>query len=114
MNKKPGTRSAATAQPDQTPPAPLWGRAAPASPPGRRVVELAELLSWLTAQLQVFPGCGNVRVQAVTRLERVDADGCNWAVTVVLDAAGTPPRLYALPCATTVARARKLFSLPPL
>ena len=78
---------------------------------GPRAASEAELVRWLTAQIQTFPGCAQVTVEQLFRLEMPDAEGCNWSRTLVLDPHGVSPVEYVLAYATVVERARKACRL---
>jgi hypothetical protein len=82
-----------------------------AQQPGRRAVSPGELVRWMSEQLQLVEGCGNVTVAIITPLEARDPDGCNWSRSVVVEPHGTPPHVYALACAEIVEHARTLFNL---
>ncbi|MGQ0650642.1 MAG: hypothetical protein ACT4P4_00010 [Betaproteobacteria bacterium] len=95
--------------PDKTLQFPAGG--APAGPPRRAPVREAELLKLLTAHFQANEQTRAVRVVRVTRLDPPDSEGCNWSSSVVLDAAGVAPEVYALVYADVVKRARERYNL---
>jgi hypothetical protein len=70
-----------------------------------------ELLQRLTALLRTHEGCGNARVVALTRLDAPDREGCNWSSSLVLDAGGAPPEVYALAYAAMIGEARRAWNL---
>jgi hypothetical protein len=78
---------------------------------GIQAVSEEDLVNWLTAQFQSYPGCAQVSVVRVTRLELPDSEGCNWSRTLVLDPAGAQPSDYVLAYAAAVEKGRKRFNL---
>ena len=77
----------------------------------RQVVSRLELLARLSRLMQSYEGCEHVRVIDVTRLERPDEAGCNWASSLVLAPGGVEPELYVLAYAQAVATARESWNL---
>jgi hypothetical protein len=47
----------------------------------------------------------------VTRLAAPDEAGCNWSLSIVLDAAGVSPMVYSLAYAAVIAQARAMWNL---
>jgi hypothetical protein len=90
-----------------------WGTAPGAQSDGPLLVDESELVRWLSAQFQTYPGCSAVSVEKVIRLEAPDSHGCNWSRTLFLDSAGALPADYALAYAAIVERGRKVFNLRP-
>lgn len=82
-----------------------------ASEEGIQAVSEEDLVKWLTAQFQSHPGCAQVSVVKVIRLELPDSEGCNWSRTLVLDTAGVQPFDYVGAYATAVEKGRKRFNL---
>ena len=78
---------------------------------GPLLVDEAELVRWLSAQFQTYPGCSAVSVGQVIRLEAPDSQGCNWSRTLFLDSAGASPADYGLAYAAIVEMGRKAFNL---
>lgn len=78
---------------------------------GQQSVSAEELVKWLSAQLQTYPHCDEVTVERLTRLERSDADGCNWSRSLVLAPAGTSPIHYGIAYASVLRQARKRFNI---
>jgi hypothetical protein len=87
-----------------------WGIA---SDEERLLLDESGLVQWLSAQFQTYPGCEAVRVQEVVRLDKPDAEGCNWSRTLFLDSAGASPQDYAPAYAAIVEMGRKAFNLKP-
>jgi hypothetical protein len=80
----------------------------------RQILAMDEILVRLTALLRAWPGCEDVTVLEVNRLDIVDRrDGCNWGLSVVLDPAGVEPEVYALGYAHAIAIARANWNLEP-
>ena len=79
----------------------------------RQALPRAELLARVTALLQSCEGCESVRVVDVAPLDRPDRAGCNWSYTLVLDAAGVAPEVYAFGYAQVIALARSTWNLQP-
>lgn len=81
--------------------------------PGKReILTVEELLFGLTNLMRTCEGCENVSVLKVDRLDPPDSrDGCNWGLTLVLDAAGVPPEVYALAYASVIRTARESWNL---
>ena len=71
---------------------------------------LAELLAWLTAEMQARHGCASVRVVGVERTPP-GPDGCNWGYSLVLETAGVPWWVYVPPYLEVVRRGHALFNL---
>lgn len=88
-----------------------WGTQAVEQDHGPLLVDEADLVRWLSAQFQTYPGCSGVSVQQVVRLEAPDSHGCNWSRTLFLDSAGASPVDYALAYAAIVEIGRKAFNL---
>jgi len=65
----------------------------------------------VSALVQSCEGCEKVRVVGVTPLEAPDTEGCNWSFTLVLDAKGVAPEVYALAYASVIAMARASWNL---
>jgi hypothetical protein len=78
---------------------------------GPLLVDEADLVRWLSAQFQTYPGCSGVSVEQVIRLESADSQGCNWSRTLFLDSGGAPPTDYAPAYAAIVEMGRKAFNL---
>ncbi len=74
-------------------------------------VDEDDLVRWLSAQFQTFPGCSSVSVERVVRLDAPDSHGCNWSRTLFLDSAGAAPTDYAPAYAAIMDMARKAFNL---
>ena len=79
--------------------------------PERQALPRDELLTRLSALMRSCEGCENVAVTGATRLDRPDAEGCNWSNSIVLDPAGTAPELYSLAYASVIAMARASWNL---
>lgn len=77
----------------------------------RVALDARELARWLTAQIQAHPGCAEIVVERVIRLDAPDNEGCNWSRTVVLNPNGRSPKYYGVPYAAVVAEARRRFTL---
>lgn len=75
------------------------------------LLTLAQLRDWLTEEIRAHPGCEEVQVLGLFRLERADRDGCNWSYTLVLDTGGAPAPVYALAYAKVLARGRARFNV---
>lgn len=78
---------------------------------GPLLVDEADLLRWLSAQFQTYPGCAAVSVEQVIRLEAPDSQGCNWSRTLLLDSAGASPADYGAAYAVIIEMGRKAFNL---
>lgn len=78
---------------------------------GPVLVDEGDLVRWLSAQFQSYPGCSTVTVERVARLDKPDTHGCNWSRTLVLNPGGTPPQAYAQAYAAIVEMGRKAFNL---
>ncbi len=76
-------------------------------------VDEADLVRWLSAQFQTYPGCAAVSVEQVIRLSAPDSHGCNWSRTLFLDSGGVSPLDYGPAYAAIVDMARKAFNLKP-
>ncbi|MGQ0546071.1 MAG: hypothetical protein ACT4P3_12175 [Betaproteobacteria bacterium] len=61
----------------------------------------------------MYPGCEAVTCREVTRLDKPDAEGCNWPRTLFLDSAGASPEDYVPAYAAIVEEGRKAFNLKP-
>ena len=79
--------------------------------PDRPRLSRDELHTRLSALIRSCEGCENVAVTATTRLDRPDAEGCNWSPSIVLDPKGTSPELYSLAYASVIAMARASWNL---
>jgi len=89
-----------------------WSTGAPETVAcGPVLVDESDLLSWLSAQFQTYPGCLAVTVEQVIRLEKPDTEGCNWSRTLFLNPAGVPATDYAPAYAEIVEMGRKAFNL---
>jgi hypothetical protein len=77
------------------------------------LVDEADLVRWLSAQFQTFPGCASVSVERVVRLDKPDTQGCNWSRTLVLNTGGARPETYAPAYAAIVHIGRSAFNLKP-
>lgn len=89
-----------------------WGRSPDgAVEEGPVLVDEGDLVRWLSAQFQTYPGCSAVSVERVVRMDRPDAQGCNWSRTLVLNPGGTPPEAYAVAYAAIVEMGRSAFNL---
>jgi hypothetical protein len=77
----------------------------------RQLLAPEELHERLSALMRSCEGCENVAVTGTNRLERPDADGCNWSTSVVLDPAGVAPEVYALAYAAVITTARASWNL---
>jgi hypothetical protein len=80
---------------------------------GPLAVDEADLVRWLSAQFQTYPGCATVSVEQVIPLGAPDSHGCNWSRTLFLDSGGASPLDYAPAYAAIVDMARKAFNLKP-
>ena len=80
---------------------------------GPLAVDEADLVQWLSAQFQTYPGCAAVSVERVIRLSAPDSHGCNWSRTLFLESGGALPQDYAPAYAAIVDMARKAFNLKP-
>lgn len=78
---------------------------------GREEISREELLIRLSALIQTCEGCENVRVVEVTKLDTPDKDGCNWSSSIVLEAPGVEPVVYALAYAQMIVTARETWNL---
>jgi hypothetical protein len=90
-----------------------WGTSSDGEVQGPVLVDEADLVRWLSAQFQTYPGCSTVSVERVIRLAKPDSDGCNWSRTLVLNPGGAPAEAYALAYAAIVDLGRKAFNLTP-
>ena len=95
--------------PDKTLPFP--GAGATAAPASRSAVSEQDLLKLLTTHFQANEKTRAVRVVRITRLDAPDSQGCNWSSSLVLDAPGVAPEVYALVYADVVKRARARYTL---
>ena len=77
----------------------------------RQTLSREELLDRLTKMIQACEGCENVRVISVTRLDFPDKDGRNWSRSLVLDAAGVAPEVYALAYGAVIGTAHETWNL---
>jgi len=84
---------------------------APGAPARRTAVSEQDLLKLLTTHFQANEKTRDVRVVRVTRLDPPDSEGCNWSSSVVLEAPGVAPEVYALVYADVVKRARERYNL---
>jgi len=78
---------------------------------GRLTLSRAALVARLTTLIQTCEGCQRVRVIDVMPLQRPDAAGCNWSITLVLDPAGVAAEVYALAYAQVIVPAREGWNL---
>lgn len=84
----------------------------PEPAPAERIALAADdLRQQVTAQLRMYEGCEAVSVLRVTRLDKPDRDGCNWASTLVLDSAGVPAETYGAAYALVIVEARSTWNL---
>jgi hypothetical protein len=89
-----------------------WGtQAVEPQDDGPLLVDEADLVRWLSAQFQTYPGCAAVSVEQVIRLEAPDSQGCNWSRTLLLDSAGASPADYGAAYAAVIEMGRKAFNL---
>jgi len=77
----------------------------------RQVLSYADLLACVSALMQSCEGCESVSVVGVSRLDRPDTAGCNWSLTLMLDAAGVPAEVYGLAYAQVIAMARSSWNV---
>jgi hypothetical protein len=78
---------------------------------GRLLLSREQLMLQLTELIRTGEGCEKVSVLEVTKLDEPDKDGCNWASSVVLDAAGVDPVVYGLAYAQAIVTARESWNL---
>jgi hypothetical protein len=78
---------------------------------GPLLVDEGDLVRWLSAQFQTYPGCSAVSVEQVIRLEVPDSQGCNWSRTLFLNSSGASPVDYGPAYAAIVQAGRKAFNL---
>jgi hypothetical protein len=79
--------------------------------PERQLLSRGELLARVSALMQSCEGCEKVNVVRLTPLDRPDTAGCNWSLTLVLDAAGVPAEVYGLAYAHVIGMARSSWNL---
>jgi hypothetical protein len=89
----------------------LFGDEDSTRPMGRQLLTSDDLINRLTAMIQTFQGCDQVRVLEITRLDPPDSHGCNWSYSMVLDPAGVDPVVYGLAYALSVGSARPSWNL---
>ena len=77
----------------------------------RTVLSYNDLLACVSALMQSCEGCQNVSVVGVSRLDRPDTAGCNWSLTLMLDAPGVPAEVYGWAYAQVIAMARSSWNL---
>jgi hypothetical protein len=79
----------------------------------RQFVSASELDAYLTAQLRRTGGFGTVRIAAGYRLQRDDANGCNWSgdVTVIQGMRSPASDVIAAALRPIVGVARARFNL---
>lgn len=80
------------------------------SPLGRQTLVKEELLERLTAMMQACEGCEAVKVIDVFA-DSPDKAGCNWSMTLVLEANGVEAPVYALGYGMIIATARESWNL---
>ena len=78
---------------------------------GRLLLTREQLMLQLTELIRTSEGCEHVSVLEVTRLDEPDKDGCNWASSIVLDAAGVDPVVYGMGYAQAIVTARESWNL---
>jgi hypothetical protein len=81
------------------------------SPLGRQTLIKEELLERLTAMMQSCEGCEKVKVLDVYPLDPPDKAGCNWMMTLVLQANGVEAPVYSLGYGAIIAAARESWNL---
>jgi hypothetical protein len=89
----------------------LFGKDDDAAAGERQELEREELLARASSLMQAFEGCEKLRVIDVTRLDKPDQAGCNWSMSIVLDAAGVAPELYVLAYGEAIVMARERWNL---
>ena len=89
----------------------LFGKDDDAPPGSRQELSRADLLARLSSLMQAYEGCENLRVLDVTRLDVPDTAGCNWSMSIVLDAAGVAPEIYVLAYGDVIVMARERWNL---
>lgn len=78
----------------------------------RELLSRQELLNGLTALMRACEGCEQVTVIGIDRLDPPDSrDGCNWALSIVLEPAGVAPEVYALAYGMVIGTARESWNL---
>ena len=80
-------------------------------PVKRATLTREDLMERLTKMIQACDGCEKVRVIGVTRLDFPDKDGRNWSRSIVLDAAGVAPEVYALAYGAVIGTAHDTWNL---
>ena len=80
-------------------------------PAERMLLSREELLERLSALMRSCEGCERVSVVEVSRFDQPDSEGCTWSPSIVLDAPGVEPEVYALAYASVIALARASWNL---
>src|SRR5688572_11072036 len=81
--------------------------------PERQALSRAELLARVTSLMQSCEGCEKVSVIGVMPLDRPDEKGCNWGLTLWLEAVDVAPEVYGLAYAQVIGMARSSWNLQP-
>jgi hypothetical protein len=89
----------------------LFGDTDSTRPIGRKTILKDDLLERLTRMIQSCEGCDSVRVIDVIQLDPPDKAGCNWSMTLILEANGTEAPVYALAYAFVIAHARESWNV---
>lgn len=77
----------------------------------RKLLSRNELAAWLTAAIQKFEDCKEVKIGGVMPLQEPDDEGVNWSDQIVVTTGGTPSDIYFNPLQKVMAEARARFNL---
>jgi hypothetical protein len=80
----------------------------------QRLVSAKQLADWITAEIQKYEGCEDVRVNGdVLGLREPEPDGCNWSDSLSLSMGDADPADVASALSHTLQEARRRFNLNP-